>query len=116
MHTKVTTPRIFEAIAQSLDPSLQKGQSVLVLHDVTLERENQKRIQMQERLATVGQLAAGIAHDFNNIMAAIVVYTDLLMMETHLSSGGQERLIIIQKQIQRASSLISQILDFASFR
>ncbi len=113
MHTQVTTQRIFEVIAQSLDSSLQKGQWVLVLRDVSLERENQKRIQMQERLATVGQLAAGIAHDFNNIMAAIVVYTDLLLMETHLSQGGQERLTIIQKQIQRASSLIRQILDFS---
>jgi len=46
-------------------------------------------------------------------MAAIVVYTDLLMMETHLSQGGQERLVIIQKQIQRATSLIRQILDFS---
>lgn len=113
MHTQVTTPRIFETIAQSLDSSLQKGQWVLVLRDVTLERENQKRIQMQERLATVGQLAAGIAHDFNNIMAAIVVYTDLLLMEDHLSQGGQDRIVIIQKQIQRASSLIRQILDFS---
>ena len=35
------------------------------------EEEIQERVQMQERLATVGQLAAGIAHDFNNIMAVI---------------------------------------------
>lgn len=105
--------RIFEVVAQSLETTRQKGQWVLVARDVTLERENQKRIQMQERLATVGQLAAGIAHDFNNIMAAIVVYTDLLMMETHISQGGQERLVIIQKQIQRATSLIRQILDFS---
>ncbi len=113
IHTQDMPPRIFEAIAQSLDSLTQKKQWVLVLRDVSLERENQKRIQMQERLATVGQLAAGIAHDFNNIMAAVVVYTDLLMMETHLSQGGQERVAIIQKQIQRASSLIHQILDFS---
>jgi C4-dicarboxylate-specific signal transduction histidine kinase len=50
------------------------------LREVTQEREYQTRIQMQERLATVGQLAAGIAHDFNNIMAAILVYADLLRM------------------------------------
>lgn len=88
-------------------------QWVLTIRDVTHERETQERVQMQERLATVGQLAAGIAHDFNNIMAAIVVYADLVMMEPSLSSTSRERLSIIQQQIQRASSLIRQILDFS---
>jgi CheY-like chemotaxis protein len=68
---------------------------------------------MQERLATVGQLAAGIAHDFNNILAAIVVYADLLRRDPNLLSGSQERLNIIQQQVQRAASLIRQILDFS---
>jgi signal transduction histidine kinase/CheY-like chemotaxis protein len=86
---------------------------VLMLREVTQERENQARIQMQERLATVGQLAAGIAHDFNNIMAAILVYTDLLIREPNLSSASLERLAIIQKQVDRAASLIRQILDFS---
>jgi len=91
----------------------EEVQWVLTLRDITQERETQERFQMQDRLATVGQLAAGIAHDFNNIMAAIVVYTDLLMMEDSLSDASQERLNIIQKQVERASSLIRQILDFS---
>jgi len=68
---------------------------------------------MQERLATVGQLAAGIAHDFNNILAAIVVYADLLKRDPNLLSASQERLSIIQQQVHRAASLIRQILDFS---
>ncbi len=88
-------------------------QWVLTIRDVTQEREIQERVQIQERLATVGQLAAGIAHDFNNIMAAIVVYADLLLMDPALSKTSQERLTIIQQQVQRASSLIRQILDFS---
>lgn len=86
---------------------------VLVLRDITQERENQNRIQMQERLATVGQLAAGIAHDFNNILAAIVVYADLLKRDPSLPSASRERLAIIREQVQRAASLIRQILDFS---
>lgn len=105
--------RIYEVAAQSLAEGDHRGGWVLVLRDVTQERDSQLRIQMQERLATVGQLAAGIAHDFNNIMAAIVVYTDLLLIEPNLSQSSQERLSIIQKQVQRASSLIRQILDFS---
>jgi signal transduction histidine kinase len=88
-------------------------QWVITMRDVTQEREIQERVKLQERLATVGQLAAGIAHDFNNIMAAILVYTDLLMGDRSLPNLSRDRLTIIQQQVQRASSLIRQILDFS---
>jgi signal transduction histidine kinase/CheY-like chemotaxis protein len=88
-------------------------QWALTVRDVTQERENQEQIRMQERLATVGQMAAGIAHDFNNILAAILVYTDLLSADKNLSSSSRARLRIIEEQVQRAASLIRQVLDFS---
>ena len=103
--------KIFEIQVQSI--ATEMPQWVITLRDVSQEREIQDRVQMQERLATVGQLAAGIAHDFNNIMAAIVVYADLVLMDSNLSSSSRERLTIIQQQVERAASLIRQILDFS---
>ncbi len=91
----------------------EKQQWVLTIREITQERENQVRIQGQDRLATVGQLAAGIAHDFNNIMAAILVYTDLLEHDPNIQSISRERLRVIEQQVQRAASLIRQILDFS---
>lgn len=105
--------QIFEIGAQPLEKSDNPGGWVVAIREVTQERETQTRIQMQERLATVGQLAAGIAHDFNNILAAIVVYADLLKRDPNLLSDSQERLSIIQQQVHRAASLIRQILDFS---
>ncbi|MEW5872463.1 MAG: GAF domain-containing protein [Chloroflexota bacterium] len=96
-----------------ISPAGEPHSWILMLNDITQERENLARIQIQERLATVGQLAAGIAHDFNNIMAAILVYTDLLRYDQTISANSQEKLAIIQQQVQRASSLIRQILDFS---
>lgn len=105
--------KMYELAVQPLLARQNSGGWVLVLRDVTQERENQTRIQIQERLATVGQLAAGIAHDFNNILAAIVVYADLLKRDPSLPSASRERLAIIHQQVQRAASLIRQILDFS---
>ncbi len=112
---EITSPfrRVFEVAVRPLQSGEQTSGWVVVLRDVTVERENQTQVQMQERLAMVGQLAAGIAHDFNNIMAAILVYVDLLQMEPNLSTSSRERLGIINQQIQRATSLIRQILDFS---
>jgi GAF domain-containing protein/C4-dicarboxylate-specific signal transduction histidine kinase/ActR/RegA family two-component response regulator len=90
-----------------------KPQWVLTIREITQERDYQARIQGQDRLATVGQLAAGIAHDFNNIMAAILVYTDLLQHDPDIQQISRERLRVIEQQVQRAASLIRQILDFS---
>lgn len=91
----------------------EKHHWILMLRDVTHERQIQSRVHMQDRLATVGQLAAGIAHDFNNIMATILVYSDLLKKDFAVKPEGLEQLAIIQQQVNRAASLIRQILDFS---
>jgi signal transduction histidine kinase/membrane-associated phospholipid phosphatase/ActR/RegA family two-component response regulator len=104
---------IFEAAVRPVQSDEGGAAWVLVLRDVTVERETRAQIHMQERLSTVGQLAAGITHDFNNIMAAILVLSDLLNMDSGISDESRERLKIIQSQIQRASSLTRQILDFS---
>jgi len=104
-------PRIFEIVTRPLNGS--KGSWILVMREVTQDRQIQSRIHMQDRLATVGQLAAGIAHDFNNIMATILVYSDLLKKDYDLSPQGLEQLGTIQQQVHRAATLIRQIMDFS---
>jgi nitrogen-specific signal transduction histidine kinase/ActR/RegA family two-component response regulator len=86
---------------------------VLVLRDVTNEREVQARAQEQERLAAIGQLAAGIAHDFNNILATIVLYAQMSARSPELPPKVRERMETINQQAKRGSDLIQQILDFS---
>ncbi len=104
-------PQLFEVKTRPLGG--ERHHWILMLREVTLDRQIQSRIHMQDRLATVGQLAAGIAHDFNNIMATILVYSDLLKKDLDSNPNGLEQLTIIQQQVQRAASLIRQILDFS---
>ena len=104
--------RTFELAARPLRSGEQDAGWALVLRDVTEEREIQQRIQQQDRLAAVGQLAAGIAHDFNNIMAVIVLYAQLTRKLPGMPPLAVERLDTIDKQAQHASHLIGQILDF----
>jgi PAS domain S-box-containing protein len=105
--------RIFQLIARSLQDQPLNGSWVLVIRDITQQRDTERRIQQQERLAAVGQLAAGIAHDFNNILAVIGLYAQLMVQDTTLSPRVRERLAIINQEAQHASRLIQQILDFS---
>jgi signal transduction histidine kinase/CheY-like chemotaxis protein len=106
------TDQTFELAVQQTYGRLQGGW-VLVIRDVTEERNQARYFQIQERLAVVGQLAAGIAHDFNNIMSVIILYSTMLGHNTTLSAKEKERLLVIHKQADRAAELIRQILDFS---
>ncbi len=113
------SPRVFEAIVSPTQPnpedlSHESSEWVLLLREVTSEREVKERIQLQDRLAAVGQFAAGIAHDFNNILASIILAPFLIeKMDPNLSTRSKERLRTIAQEAKRASDLIKQILDFS---
>jgi PAS domain S-box-containing protein len=112
-HEVATDGRSFEVLARPMENGPETKRWVLVVRDVTREREVQQRVQRQERLAAVGQLAAGIAHDFNNIMAVIVLYAGTSLRTLDLPSRLRERLVTISQQAKRATRLIQQILDFS---
>jgi len=86
---------------------------LVVVRDVTEAQLAQKRALLQDRLAAVGQLAAGIAHDFNNILGTIMLYSELLLNDSSISSKGKERIDTIFNQAKRGSTLTTQVLDFS---
>jgi two-component system cell cycle sensor histidine kinase/response regulator CckA len=103
----------FQVIARPIEEGPGSVGWVFVIRDVTQEREIQQRVQRQERLAAVGQLAAGIAHDFNNIMATIVLYAQTVARSPELTDAARARMQTINQQAQHAARLIQQILDFS---
>ncbi|MEJ2551710.1 MAG: PAS domain S-box protein [Anaerolineales bacterium] len=111
-HEVTAKGRVFEVTTQSMSDEQKTGNFLLVVEDVTLERQVQRELHQQERLATVGQMAAGLAHDFNNIMSIIALYARQHLRDPDLPVGYREHLEIITQQTDRARDLIQQILDF----
>jgi PAS domain S-box-containing protein len=112
-HEVTAEDRIYQIIARSVETDPQPSGWVVVIRDVTREREVEQHIQQQERLAAVGQMAAGIAHDCNNIMATIVLYAQMLALEDGMSAPNRDRLTTIHQQAMHATNLVQQILDFS---
>lgn len=105
--------RVFEASASPvLDEGGERG-LVLVVREVTREREVQDTLRRQERLAAVGQLAAGIAHDFNNLLQSVIMCAEMIQRRHEVSDGVGQRAQAIVDQAQRGAHLIRQILDFS---
>ncbi|MDD5435279.1 MAG: ATP-binding protein, partial [Nitrospira sp.] len=105
---------VFEIAGMKIVQNDTIGGKVLVLKDVTEERTLDERINSQEKLAAVGQLAAGIAHDFNNILTGIIGFADILKTDYSLPYEEKEMVDAILQNGERAAQLVRQILDFSS--
>lgn len=105
--------QVFEILSTPFVVAGKREGWTLLIRNTTDAFQIQQMAQQQDRLAAVGQLAAGIAHDFNNIMAAIILYAEMLLAQPDLTGRSSERLLTILEQAQRASGLTRQVLDFS---
>ncbi len=51
---------------------------LMLIHDVTAERQQEALLLKAQRLEAVGQLTGGVAHDFNNLLTVILGNIELL--------------------------------------
>ncbi len=86
---------------------------VLTFRDITEERTIQHRIQRQEKLAAIGQLAGGIAHEFNNILTSIIGFAELASSRLNEPIILRRDLSYIISQGERAAHLVRQMMDFS---
>ncbi|MBA3004823.1 MAG: PAS domain S-box protein [Desulfurivibrio sp.] len=77
------------------------------------ERENlQAQLRHSQKMEAIGTLAGGIAHDFNNILAAIMGYTELALLEAE-EGVLRDTLTEVRKASGRAKDLVAHILAFS---
>ncbi len=77
------------------------------------EREDlQAQLRHSQKMEAIGTLAGGIAHDFNNILAAIMGYTELALLEVGEGSL-RSTLAEVRRASGRAKDLVAHILAFS---
>lgn len=80
-------------------------------HDLTQMKKQQAQLFQSEKLSAIGQLASSIAHDFNNILGIVRGYAEMLQHEGEVVARLSSPII---EASDRASAMISQLLDFSS--
>jgi len=88
---------------------------VETIEDITKQRERQEEMVRMEKLAALGTMVSGIAHELNNPLTGIGLTLQNLAAnaKTMTSEEIQKRMHMLQKDLDRASRIVSDILTFA---
>jgi PAS domain S-box-containing protein len=90
---------------------LVEGRCILV--DTTEQRRLEEQLRKAQQMEAIGTLAGGVAHDLSNIMAAIVGYPDLLLMDVEPDSTMYQPLVKLRSAGKRAAAIVQDLLTLS---
>jgi PAS domain S-box-containing protein len=101
-------------IMKTVTPILLGGKNHLLesFIDISEKKRLEAQLQQAQKMEAIGTLAGGIAHDFNNIMQIISGYTQILLLDKEEDNPDYNKLLGIEKSVERGTDLIERLLVF----
>lgn len=90
----------------------QKG-AIVVFENVTERVRLEESLQQNEKLSSIGLLAAGVAHEVNTPLTGVSSYTQMLLEMIPESDPKHALLQKVAKQTERASNIAGNLLNFS---
>jgi signal transduction histidine kinase len=87
---------------------------VFVSRDVTQRVRRAEQQTHQERLAVLGEIAAVMAHELNNPLAAISMFSQMLLKGLDSGSGMHSHAEVIYRNTESCKTTIRSLLDMAT--
>ena len=87
--------------------------TILLITDVTDQRDLEYQLQHVRRMDAIGNLAGGIAHNFNNLLMGIQGNVSILIQDKKMGDPGFDELAGIERCIDSGAKLTRQLLSFA---
>lgn len=78
--------------------------------DITERKFNSTRQERLKRMEMLGMLAGGVAHELNNILAGIVGYPDLILMDITQKDPHYKMVRQIKKSGEKAADIVNDML------
>ncbi|HYR89003.1 MAG TPA: ATP-binding protein [Terriglobia bacterium] len=87
--------------------------TLVIIDNITERVRLEDQLIQNERLTSIGLLAAGVAHEVNTPLAVISSYSQMLRKEISPEDGRYKLLEKITKQTFRASEIVNNLLNFS---
>jgi two-component system NtrC family sensor kinase len=86
---------------------------ILLLEDITDRVQLEKQLQISEKMASIGLLAAGVAHEVNTPLTGISSFTQMLLDGADPADPKTVLLEKIEKQTFRAAKIVNGLLNLS---
>jgi len=111
------TGRLVDVVVVPLqgDDSVDLGVegSIIVFEDVTSRARLEEQLQISDKMASIGLLAAGVAHEVNTPLTGISSYTQMLLDRADPEDPQTKLLEKIERQTFRAAKIVNGLLTLA---
>jgi two-component system NtrC family sensor kinase len=87
--------------------------AIEIARDITKDLDIQKVMMQQDKMASIGRLAAGVAHEINNPLTTILTSAMLIQEDTDPEDPNYQELQTIADETLRCRKIVSSLLDFA---
>ncbi|WP_372677005.1 response regulator [Desulfosarcina sp.] len=102
-----------EIVIRSFPVKGEADTTILLITDVTDQRDLEYQLQHVRRMDAIGNLAGGIAHNFNNLLMGIQGNVSILIQDKKMGDPGYDELAGIERCIDSGAKLTRQLLSFA---
>ena len=89
------------------------GGTILLIEDITGRVQLEEQLQISEKMASIGLLAAGVAHEVNTPLTGISSFTQMLLEGADPNDPRTTLLEKIERQTFRAAKIVNGLLNLS---
>ena len=87
--------------------------TIVILEDISSRVHLEEQLQISEKMASIGLLAAGVAHEVNTPLTGISSFTQMLLQQAEPDDPRTKVLEKIERQTFRAAKIVNGLLNLA---
>jgi two-component system NtrC family sensor kinase len=87
--------------------------TIVVIEDISARVQLEEQLQISEKMASIGLLAAGVAHEVNTPLTGISSFTQMLLQGADENDPRTKVLEKIERQTFRAAKIVNGLLNLA---